>query len=208
MASYPFAAGSVFTLTVVGSQNGQTTLNVLHYRAVDTADTTDYVSFCGGLNTEFCAAGQMRDKWLACCGEEWEMKALWVQAVYPTRLVKQVFAYTGKVGTGGAECYPQNVAAVIDKTTQYASRWGRGSLHLAGTVLGADTGGVWDVDYVSTLAELAGRMLQQIGDGPINPGVKPIIWSPKTPTRYPDLLDAQPRTTIRVMRRRTVGVGI
>lgn len=217
MASYPIAQNSVLAVTYRGLLFDQIVLNVLHYQMQSDSTPTDYQTLVGAMMTNIEANNGQRAKYLACVSSDYTLSGIDVQAVYPTRLVAIPHNYTDQEGLYDAGAFPPNVSAVLEKTTQYASRWGRGSVHLPAIPLEAVTGGTLNVEYIQILAELCGNLELGLSLGGVNGTVKPVLYhaatkakgdKPATDTRITQVLSVDPRTTSRVMRRRTVGVGI
>jgi hypothetical protein len=101
------------------------------------------------------------------------------------------------------------VAAVITKRTAFAGRWAVGSFHLGGLPQNAYVNGTLEPTFKTSVGLVAAQLLEDITIAIVGGVYEPVIVHPvaahdgSTVLRETDVQD-----TLRVMRRRTVGLGI
>jgi len=204
------ATGQVYQVTFVGTRCLQRIMNTFHYVVENVAvggNTVEQVYDI--LVAHFEDAGSLIELFLNCCPTNYTLEEMWVQAVGPTqRYVKRVEA-EGASGEFGFTAETANVSAVITRTTEKSGRSQVSALHIP---IGADanwlTNGLLDATLLTPLLALAADIPTQIGTVPATT-LDPVIYHGPVPAAVPDdIITATPRQTARVMRRRTVGVGI
>lgn len=132
--------------------------------------------------------------------------AVTAQRVWPTRTIRliKLSSFPGAINQTGM---PPNVAAVITKRTLTPGRMGIGSLHLSGVDINAITDGniTTLTNYAAILPLLAaGRTVSAV-----TMSIEPGLFNPTFPaTFFSRIFDCAIQITARVMRRRTVRVGI
>lgn len=211
MAVDPIAAGDVVQVVIESSCLGQTFLNVLHYRAKTNPTGNGYGQQLANL---IDAVGTGDDenivpKMLALMSEEAKVVNVQAQRVYPNRDY-YVRVEQDEAGIIPVVCNYPNSALVLTKQGEKIGRGRSGSFHL---------GGITDQHVALGYITAAGLILaaslgDKLGD-PLVPSVGGFTWEPGlyNPTlgnglNFNPLVGVFPRDTVRVMRRRTVGVGI
>jgi hypothetical protein len=200
----PLVPGAIIAVTVETTLNGQTMLNVLHY-VLGTVGTADYIAALTALNTLLNGAGGLTDAMKACMSQDADFVSTMCQVVAPTRLVG-VKAAVVKSGSVLATALPQNVSAVITKRTDQASRRGIGSFHLGAIASTQVDAGYLTGPLIGNLTTLGNVIRSTLAVG--TQSYTPCLWSPITPAETRILVSTTVQQTSRVMRRRTVGVGI
>lgn len=159
------------------------------------------------LNDQMNEATGLTNRFDACLPSNLDWYGIWFQVIGPTRLVKVTFARTGN-GQFNGEAGSANVAAVITRRTQYASRVGIGSLHVPiATEPIAIEGGFVANALRTPLNALAAKMKENVSASgyTLRPKVTPNADAVGgIPWVYQTFL----QDTVRIMRRRTVGLGI
>jgi hypothetical protein len=132
-----------------------------------------------------------------------------MQLISPQRLAP-IISTVGDPGTAIGDALPTNVAGVATKRTINATRWGIGSWHQPCLASSAITSaGVVANSYRVALETALQTNLQ----GSYQPGgsfgsIRAILWGRAVPLRFSQIESYVGQATPRVMRRRTVGVGI
>lgn len=199
--------------------NNQICMSVLHYVYTNGATVADNITATSGLLAKIDnpLTNQLAIRLAACQASNVSYLDVSAQVIWPTRYLKfkSAFALTG---TGLAFNTAQNLAAVITKQTQFASRSGVGSLHIGGLSPTDYSAGLVDPGLKTRMDFLGTEMLADINDA-----VNGIVWHPclanKTPIVGTDpvkfevsgstlLYTFVVQPELRVMRRRTVGLGI
>lgn len=200
--------GDVLQVVFESDVFSQRCLNVLHYRVTVASTSDDYAVAAMAVAQRFSSGVDNPGLPLVACFAE---NVTWVnttvQRVYPTRNRKVTDA-VGLPGTIAADCKASNVAGVITKYTDTATRRGIGALHVGGVPETAYQGGFVQGDYLDRLTALANTLDLTVIVTLETTTVQPVLWSPSTPSTTLRVTDAKPQTTLRVMRRRTVGLGI
>jgi len=204
------AAGQVYLVTLKGTLCGQTILNTFHYVIENMpAGGVSVDGVYTALETHFEAPGSLIDLFVDCCPTNYQLVEMWIQCVGPTQRYVKFVSLQGIAGQFPAVADQANVAAVITRTTEKSGRSQVSSLHIP---IGGNsdwmTDGVLNVDPINTMQLLCDDIPTQIGTAPALT-LDPVIYHGPVPAPVPDdIIKAVPRTTARVMRRRTVGLGI
>lgn len=201
----PLADGAIVQISVIYSQNSQTLINTLHYKYSNAGGAPDYRDAMNELLNELQTAGDLEDDIAAamhntCTLIRWE-----AQPVYPSRFSK-VTRTMNRAGARGGTALPQNVSAVITKQTDLATRYGRGTWHAVGLVTTDNDNGKVSFGLNGVLDQIGqdiafDRALATLGT------MVPVIWVRGVPARATPITSYKVEDTLRIMRRRTVGVG-
>lgn len=210
----PLAVDDIFLVTFKGECANQTILNTFYYRIdeLGTAPLPTDLQAESILADALTAGGAdvLQTLFLACLPQNYTLSEVWVQKVFPARYRKHVEAEAAE-GTIAADALATNLAAVISRFGIEANRHNIGSVHI-GPI---PTGATWQVDgqvtstYKAALIAFGGAMLEEID----LLGSNKIKWVPTlfaavgTPV-HADIQTTVAQDTVRVMRRRTVGLGI
>jgi hypothetical protein len=178
----------------------------MHYEFTQIGGAADYRAEMTALLASINLAGQINARMIAAASSGWTLTRVSAQPIYPTRL-KAVFLDIGTVGAKSGTQAPSNVAATVTKTTDLATRYGVGSWHQGGLIASDVQGGSIAAGLRVELAAL-GSELSDVVDG-TNPGTfVPVIWNLITPVRRTDIQGYIVQDTSRVMRRRTLRLGV
>jgi len=199
-------ADSIIQAVIVGELYGQQTLNVLHYFQEDgDADFRDPLS---ALLDDWDAADGLLKKVCLATSEEFFIRTIMAQVVYPSRLVAvRRTTHDHNQGEILNPALPPNVAAVITKKTDFAGRDQVGGFHLAGCPQEGQEEAEWTDGQRELLVAVGNKIIESINLGGFGNPAKPILWDPGTPTVRSEVTDFDLQRTIRIMRRRTKGVG-
>lgn len=200
------AIGDVMLLSFSGSWHGQRVLNTFYYAITGIVGAPTNAAFQAAFDTAISAGGNLQAKFLACCPVSYTLTERWIQTVAPLRLVKTINA-SGSPGSSAAPSTTANLAAVITRKGGVANRHNIGSLHVpyGNADFGMANGIIGGVQKVAMDA-LAAQMTQVVTVGGLGT-VTPVLWFKPSILNVAPIIQANTQTTVRVMRRRTVGVG-
>jgi hypothetical protein len=204
---------AVFLLTFYGTANSQRILNTFGYQLELTSgdeQPADDVSTAFFASLEYI---DLETDFLDVMADAYTLNEAWFQMIFPTRIRKAILErnLTGEIA---ATTVQQNLAAVISRHGVTADRQNNGGVHLVLPNGATHSGlGLLTQAYKDLLAPLALAMLEPI----------PLAVGGSTYVAKPVLIHVEPgsgivsareivatnvQDTVRVMRRRTVGLGI
>lgn len=211
MAIGKLVVGDIVQMTIESDVLGQRCLNVLHYRARVGLPALEYQEAMDLLNQAVrgSTTSSIMEKMLPLMGENTKVVGFTSQRVYPTRDIP-VRLPNSDEGTAPTVCNASNLAFVITKQSEAAGRGRNGSFHLAGVTDQHFALGNVTLDGQTALEELADRLrdkqVTEGGEFVFEPGLYKANSSLLENWKY--LVGTTVQTTVRVLRRRTVGLGI
>jgi hypothetical protein len=168
----------------------------------------DYGAIMTEIFDDITRVNDLYDRWRQQISQSVINVKIYIQPVYPIRLSARVFTPPLPTGAVVGTDMGTNTAAVITKTSDVATRFGRGSIHLPGMVvehIDADSN-EWGAAYLAALADLKNAMLNTYTlDDFVE--LRPVLFSLKHPDRVTDVTGGIVQPTPRVERRRTLRVG-
>lgn len=200
----PLLPDAVVQVIIETNLNSQRLLNVLHYQA-DGTGAADYNVALNALIGVLLTPGDLVDTLSACQSNEAQIRRISAQPVYPARLaiISEVQAIDGTVAQ---PALPQNTSLVVTKRSDLATRYGVGSIHIPGIPTTFVANG-----FITGAASAAMTAFADQASGQkMAAGIiwTPVLWNLATPGRVTVWDRYVIQDTSRVMRRRTVGVGI
>jgi len=209
--NYNLLANDVAEIIFWQDYQGQTILTVLHYKLVATTTFPDGIAELTALRDHLTTPAdpnQILDSLMDCQVADLSHVYQTVQLVYPLRRPVLSGGTTGP-GNQANPGMPSNVAGVVIKQSSVAGRGRAGSLHVGGIARADISGGMVSAGLGTRLETLAGRLTLDV---PTTGGVaevwEPVIWNARTPSSTASIAGAYAQDTARVMRRRTLRVGI
>lgn len=206
--TYPTAAvDDRYLVTYVGTLNGQRIMSTFWYRLDTIFGAPDKGQIMDGMRAQLIVPNGHRQRYLEAAPANYTLKETWIQPIRPTRYVKKIYGDT-LLGLWSQNADTSNVAAVIERRGVKASKKAVSVLHMpVSTNVNAMASGDITLAYKVTLIALSAQIESQLVlvGGHI---VKPVIDNGTAVTAYNEVQSAFPQDTIRVMRRRTVGLGI
>lgn len=192
------------------SRLNQKAMITTYLRNEGTPANTDYTLFCQGILQGQELASGVFSLAKALLSDQWELSEHSLQAVDPIRYVAFRRTPGGAVteGTRVGTALPINTQVAVQRRTVIARRSGQGVLKPPFGVTG-DTvdGGNWTAGFQLAVKEWGDKMISTwVGLNP-NDKLTPIIWGGPTGNDRLDFIDCKVESTVRVIRRRTVGVG-
>lgn len=205
----PITGDAIWLYTIHMRMFNQVCLNTFTLQRSDKSSTTDYVTTANDfLEWQGDTVGQSVDLWTKAMTAAVVVESLTMQPIYPTRYSQVPRTLTPIAGVLTGQTTPSNVAAVITKVSDVAKRWGRGSVHLPGQQASEVGTGNWGTATLSRLADIKALLNAGFAQGGGQPGWSLVLWTPRTPTRITPVTYCVVQPTVRVMRRRTVRLGI
>lgn len=202
--------GDILQYTLRCTYQQQVCLNTWNLKVSQfEAELIDYEDACNAILLELAGLGDLIDQLEALTVTGYSFIDHRIQRVYPVRnrqVINQL-STTGSVATTGSQV---NQAAVITKYGNVAGRFAIGSWHQAGLPTAAFNSVGRVEEATQTALKAAVDMLTAVGDieGFVGTSATPVLWSPLVPARVTPIVETVPQFTSRVMRRRTVGLGI
>lgn len=200
------AVGQVYRTQLRGRLNGQRIISILDYRLeVVPAPTvvTAVYTFMANLHV---VAGGLKDKYKAPLPTNYILDEIGYQCIWPVRIV-QNFTAVAEFGLSGL-ADTSNVQQSIEKRGEKATRYAVGGMRPpVGTQATNFTAGLLSNGQKVVLQALADEIPNQLGDGVTTLTLRPIIYNRSFIPNYTYITECRIKDTVRVMRRRTVGVG-
>jgi len=205
------ATGQIYLMSLVGDMDGQECINTFTYRATDASDPTKTVQEVAiGLNAALSipdGGGKRFDStYLALLPSQYVWVETWIQVVSPTRYVKSVFA-GGGAGTSNIDGHWANSAAVITRRGEEANRKNIGSVHICFPSEAAAVAGKVPAGYKTDMGDFATQMRATQALAGLSVNMVPVLFHKGGTPNYSVIKSTIAQDTVRVMRRRTVGVG-
>jgi hypothetical protein len=206
---YGFANNDVIQITTTVNYRNQLCLNTYHYRYTGTP-VSDAEPDLVALNVKFTALGGSVGRALQeSINSDAVLIRLAYQKIWPIRQQAFVINADGAGLAVGDGPHPTNTAAVISRYTAIAGRGRTGSLHVPATLQSNLTdAGLWSAGYIATLQALATQLPLPIAALTSATNWIPGLFQLGDPSTFNVLTTTVVRNTPRVMRRRTIGVGI
>lgn len=203
------AVGSIIEATFRGTLLGQTVMSVWHY-AVTTVATEPSIAneLRDFLNTwDNALVAGIRLGYVDCMPSNYTLRQSSAQLVSPTRSRK--FFHTLNIGGNRTAAMVPNTAGVMTYQTDAGGRDQVGSKHLPIDPNVDAVDGNLDVAYKNVLAILGARTTLPLLVVANGGEYAPVLWHRKKPQPSSSAIkDFIVQDTARVMRRRTVGLGI
>jgi len=208
----PVGSGAILEVTIDQTMNAQTLLNIFHFRLQNTGSAiVDGDDVTGELALKVLGAPVLFPEALrALCPANWRWNSWRTQWINPTRYTTVSYDFGAGIGDALTSNTPQNVALVGTKKAVEANRHGIGSWHFGGLV-GADLLNGVITATGRTKMELIGDTMIQVIDVTAVPNalsLSPIIYNRVAPADSLRAVEYVIQNTVRVERRRTVGLGI
>lgn len=201
----PTADGTIWQMTFKYNMSGQVLLNTFFYK--QTGGVPDYPTFVTTWDTWNLAVGHMVDALLPCISAAVTLDAIIYQPIRTTRYRPITVAHALNGSQNGQEV-PQNISQVVTRAGVLANKHNVGAIHLPPCQADQIINGTLDVGQINLLRTFASKVIQQAAPGGGGVTLDPVLIS-RNVVLAPQLITiAFPQDTIRVMRRRTVRLGI
>jgi len=201
--------GAILEVTYLGRLLNQLTMNVRHYYVAAQSTTPGFTDEIENILGYFSGGGigALLPAYLQALPENLTVQQVSVQVVRPDRLRRQ--SNTINQGGLGPETAVSNVQASITFTTRLSGRDQQGGMRVPASPANAEAGN-WSAAYQTDLTTLAARLSESFtepdGDGIYQPCV--FHRTKAAPNDHTDIVAFIIQPTTRVIRRRTLGVGV
>lgn len=204
----PAAAGQRYLVTFRMGYASQIYLNTFVYNLTNAGSLTSVSVACDTLKAKLDEPNALYDRWKACLPNNVTIDEVRVQCIYPTRVAAAIYP-TIDVGTFIDSADTGNQAATITRKGELANRKNIGSLHMvAPSGTGSILGGTIQAAYRSALDLLAAEIKTAYSEAVFSSVWTPVLYSRTSPSLLTPIVDTAVQDTARVMRRRTLRVGI
>jgi len=205
-----YAVGDIVEVTWEQLMFSQVILNIQHYRVVsssstgsDVGDNQSFADHLAGLT----GAGELITVWHAAAVGQWTLSRVRTQKIYPVRSAYPN-ASIGQAGTSGNASSLCNTATVVSKRGTSGTRRAQGSIHFAHFSPEEYASG-----EIQAVQETWWNNMEPLWSATqvvaaIPASLQPVIFNPGATPNYQVVAVWQLQSTARVMRRRTVRVGI
>jgi hypothetical protein len=205
----PLPEGAIIELTYLGTMYNQTIMNVRHYYVAaqgTTPGVTDEIENFLGHFVDM-GVGSVLPAYIACIPEELNVNRVIAQVLTPTRLRRQ-FETISQNGLASSSPVT-NVQASITFTTLLSGKDQQGGMRLCAAPVAA-LDGVWTAGYQGLLTTLAARLSETVAEPDGDAIYAPCIYhrTKAAPLNRTEITGFVIQPTTRVIRRRTVGVGV
>lgn len=206
------SAGDRVDIWVIGDFNAQRIMNTFSWGVeLAPAAGVDWDNFVTTFNTHLVAAGSLIPAIRQATPVSYVITEIWYQYCNIAgrfRLTKRAHNLEGQWPVAGSTA---NLAGVITRRGDLAQRNNQSNLHiLAPSDTSAATGGVLTQAYKSALETIKAEIMEVRIINPAAGAVSlvPVIANGPLATQVTPITTVDVQSTMRVMRRRTVGLGI
>jgi hypothetical protein len=181
--------------------------NVFHYGLASVTGTPSVKNVATDLVNALTGDGDLITEMRALIPSNMLMQKIEIQVVAPLRLRKDTFAYN--LNGLGPTTQTGNLAGVVTKQGDIANKHNIGSLHIPiSTAAATSANGVLSEAALEAISLVAVQVPLVVNlAGLVSASMQPVISNGKLSTEVSPITAAVPQTQVRVMRRRTVGLG-
>jgi len=200
--------GDIIAVTMIGSCLGQRVQQSMFYSVITPSTSASVATaLTNVLNDIVADPVSWPNQLLAFAPQNYSWSALRAQRVHPTR---SAYAEVAGLGAGlhAQDATTANVNGVITKRTLVGTRKGVGRMSTAPLTPDQFTAGLVTAGTLAAMDLLGTVLNDPISGGADLTDAEPVLWSKDTPTTSLLITSAQGQDTVRVMRRRTLRVGI
>jgi len=201
--AYPIAAGSILEVSEIGRLNEQRVMNTFHYMC--TASYEDGLATLTLFANAFEAADGVHSRYVECLSEDVtdiQIRYQWITPLRYIYLSRNPAKGEGQIADGSL---PPNTAMTVTKVGELANRHNIGGWHLPGVPLSAQDGGRLSAPQIALLQAFAEEATSEIVI--VAAPFLPVIFNRAEPSESAHAIGFRLQDTIRVERRRTVGLG-
>jgi len=201
-------AGDRVLITVVGHLHNQRIMMTFPYLCDEVGASIQQSDAFAALRDQLCVAGGFMDKLKAVLPNNFEDLALWFQVIAPVRYSKYTLSSTATGAFNDVNAQTPNLAAVVTRRADRAGRKYRGSVHIPlPTSADLFSGGVLDTGYKTLVQQFANKVDDAIHTATPLINLTPSLFHKPLSVDPTPIVEAFAQDTVRVMRRRTVGLG-
>lgn len=205
-----YGVGDIVEVTWEQIMFSQVILNIQHFRVTSStssgSDVGDNQSFANHL-AALTGAGELITVWRDGVAANLVFQRVRAQKIDPVRSAYTTAAI-GLAGTNAQSSEISNLAVVVSKRGTSGTRRAQGSIHFAGVSPDLMSGGEIQAGVETWWNNLEPLWSASQNVATIPATLQPIIYNPGTTPNFQTVAVWQLQSTARVMRRRTVRVGI
>lgn len=205
----PVAANDIIQLTVEGRKDGQAILNMFCYRVAAAPSSGTVSDNITALIAQLWddPLGTWFTPWLNIMPDDYTLRAVRGQRLAPTRsaYVEVLIQTVGNIAEDPIQT--ANMSWVFIKQSETAGRWAQSPTHMLLPSMGWASNGELTVGAATERAVFLALVPAVVapGDGG---SYEPVIFNPGRVPNFVRITHVTSKQEIRVMRRRTVGLGI
>lgn len=205
--AYPIPFDAIAEVTFKMTHNDQTVLTVLHYKFIGGPAIADGAATLQALMIKIQAAGQVFRAHTNCTSQDLDYNLIVAQWISPIRYARQDALPGQTIGLVAQPSLPQNDAVALTKGGELAGRHNIGTVHMPGVPTTFVTDGLVTPAGFTAYNDLCTAIQQDVTlvAGQI---FRPVIYNRVTPADSKEISTVITQNTSRIMRRRTVGLGI
>lgn len=200
--------GGIVEVRLNMEMNGQRLMNIGHFRNdVGATIVAGVDSLTYALGQMFAAAGRTTLVYKEGLASALRLEYADAQLIYPNR-----YAYVRRdISTDcdrAEEPLPQNVQGSYTKKVITAGRNRTGRMEVPGFTINDYSDGLWLASALDTLQLIGDEWATPLPfSALVSDTLTPIVYRRSAPLTSEEIVATEPRQTVRVARRRTVGVG-
>ena len=200
----------VLLYTINYEQGGQRYMNTAYYKYTDSfLGNDDYAVLCNAFLSAKEVAGNFISDLKEILADSVTIIDHRMQRVAQSRLAPVIHPLN-EAGEVSAAELPGNSAACVTRRTILGTRWAIGSWHQPGLTADALFNATnLNSTYMTNLEVMLNTRIRGVAQpGGSFGNIENVLWSPSVPLRFTPITAYVCQPTPRVMRRRTVGLGI
>lgn len=202
--SYTISNGAVLQTLFRGTLYGQDVMNTFHYVYDGPVIPSGLLALINISSVNATMQANMA-LWRDCVSADVIDMRIVVQWIFPLRFRAFTTPMVPNIGNGGASL-TANTASVVTLVADQASRHGIGNKHLPGLPTGSLDNGFLTNGQVVSNQDFGTAMASSIL-GFMGGALHPVIYNRAAPASSLLVVGAEVNPTVRVQRRRTVGLG-
>lgn len=199
-----------FVLTYRATLFGQRIITTHHFRVSTQLDPPEYLTWIQMAAASFGSQLELAGFWSgvrSLQSSQVHYDAVRVQRISPTRDIYWQQTVDAD-GEAAEEAETANLAMSVERRCGVAGRHGVGRVQLAGFGVDNMVDGVWGAPFMSLVEAACQDQTDPVSIGLLGTQVRFLLFDPLDPTADDkDILQVIPYSSVRVMRRRTVGLG-
>jgi hypothetical protein len=204
----PVAINDIVMVTIESQAFSQRFLTTFHYKVTNVGTAFNPVLSATVGAADFAANALAPYPWLKLCmSPQVVINRVRMQWLKPLRYAPGTFV-TADPGTNIEDTTSTNQSAVVTRACDLSGRKYVGSIHVPAVSQANLLNGLCKPAYKAQLDALAGSLLNTLTLPTEGLVIKPVLYNRTGPVFSTDITRAFAQDTARVMRRRTVGLGI
>lgn len=205
---YRLEEGDIVLVTIESRMSNQQVMTLLAYRVkIGSPPSIDGRAVLTTFNQALNAAGDLVQLYQDCMSNDVKQVRTKVQKIHPLRMSYIERFAVNPDGAVAEDMLSTNLAVVVTRKGEAAGRHSIGNLHLYGCPKSFTTDGEVNGTGVVAYSDLMTKMREEYTVGLASTVLEPIIYNRTTPSASERVQNLQLQLPLRIMRRRTVGLG-